>query len=361
MKRAHPDDELPLYVCLDAADDEVERDVLAGVADVKMLGAKAASELEDRDLRDATVVAVWHTIRLDVELLRRFKSARAIIRMGVGYDNVDIAAAGQLGISVCNIPDYGTEEVADSALSLVLGLFRGSLAGTHLLAAGQVVRGADAIAAAVPYVRRVRGSTLGIVGLGRIGAAVALRAKACGFDVIFYDPYREDGADKALGITRVGSMDLLLERSHCVSLHCNVVPAGVNAVSARAAPEGLINATTLSRMRRGALLVNTARGELIDEEALAAALRSGHFAAAALDVHRNEPYDRSVGPLASAPNLFCCAHQAWYSPEARTEMRRKGAEAARRVVEGVTPLRNVVNAALLVGDRNAPATSRIDS
>ena len=111
--------------------------------------------------------------------------------MGVGYDNVEIAAAGALGIAICNIPDYGTEEVADTALCLTLGLFRGGLAGVARLAQGESFRGPDEIAKAIPYVKRVRGSTLGLVGLGRIGCAVALRAKSCGFDVAYFDPYRE--------------------------------------------------------------------------------------------------------------------------------------------------------------------------
>jgi C-terminal binding protein len=350
----------PLYICLDATDGGVERDVLAETARVRMLGAKSAAELKDEDLSEALVVAVWHTIRVDEVLLQRLVRCVAIVRMGVGYDNVDIAAAGKLGIPVCNIPDYGTEEVADSALALVLGLFRGSLAGVQLLSAGAQIRGADAIAAAVPYVRRVRGSTLGLIGLGRIGSAVAVRAKACGFDVIFFDPYREDGADKALGIGRADSLAELLRVSHCVSLHCNCVSSGVDPAATRAAPMKMIDAAALAQMRRGALLVNTARGELIDEAALAEALRSGHVAAAALDVHWNEPYQRDAGPLACAPNLYCCAHQAWYSPESRAEMRRKGAETALRALEivmrdggGTTTLRNVVNAAHLLNSRLA--------
>jgi lactate dehydrogenase-like 2-hydroxyacid dehydrogenase len=153
----------PLYVCLDAHDDAIENEVLSEVARVKMLGAKSASELSDSDLSEASVVAVWHTIWIDQPLLARLPRCVAIVRMGVGYDNVDIAAAGRLGISVCNIPDYGTEEVADSAIALTLGLFRGALAGTRLLHEYAEVRGADAIAAAVPYVRRVRGSVLGLI------------------------------------------------------------------------------------------------------------------------------------------------------------------------------------------------------
>ena len=264
---------------------------------------------------------------------------------------MDIAAAGALGIPVANIPDYGTEEVADSALALILGLFRGTLAGVERTARGEEIRGADAIATAVPYIRRVRGAVLGLVGLGRIGSAVALRAKACGFDVRFFDPHVADGYDKALGITREATLESLLRASACVSLHCNPVAAGAEPVASRAAPRGYIDAARLAMMPRGAFLVNTARGELIDETALADALRSGHLAAAALDVHCAEPYARGrdgSGPLGAhdLPNLYCTPHLAWYSPESRREMRRKGAEAARGVLSGAR-LRNVVNAAYL--------------
>jgi C-terminal binding protein len=280
---------MPSYICLDARDGDIERKLLSGVCSVEMLGATSAKELDDAVLSQADVVAVWHTIRLDAKLLARMERARLIVRMGVGFDNVDTAAAGALGIPVSNIPDYGTEEVADSAFCMILGLFRGTLSGVERLGRGESMRGADAIAAAVPYIRRVRGSTLGLVGLGRIGSAVALRAKACGFEVVFYDPYVADGAEKALGIARARSLPELLGASHCVSLHCNAVSAGADPAASHSAPENYMDGAALASMRPGALLVNTARGELVDEAALAAALRSGHIAAVALDVHWSEP------------------------------------------------------------------------
>jgi C-terminal binding protein len=249
---------MPLFVSLDATDDEVEREVLSATCEVRMLGAKAVADLKDADIALADVVAVWHSIRMEEALFGRLKRCRAIIRMGVGYDNVDTDAAAKAGLPVCNIPDYGTEEVADTAMALILGLYRGVLAGAEKLTSGEAVRGADAIAAAVPYVRRVRGSVLGLVGLGRIGSAVALRAKACGFDVVFFDPGREDGADKALGIRRLDSLEALLQAAECVSLHCLCDESTC----------GLIGAQALAAMRDGALLVNTARGELIDEAAV---------------------------------------------------------------------------------------------
>lgn len=251
------------YVCLDASDDTVESSVLRDVATVHMLGADSTTEITSlAKLGNADVVAVWHTVVLDERALACMPQCRAIVRMGVGFDNVDVAAAGRLGIPVANIPDYGTEEVADSALALILGLFRGTLAGIERTSRGEEIRGADAIAAAVPYIRRVRGSVLGLVGLGRIGMAVAVRAKACGFEVHFFDPYVADGFDKAVGITRQTSLDALLAVSACISLHCNPVAGGDDPVASRSAPRGYIDAARLAQMARGAFLVNTARGEL---------------------------------------------------------------------------------------------------
>lgn len=334
-----------VYVCLDASDGSVEREVLAACGcDVRMLGATSAAQLRDGDLEAADVVAVWHTIEVDAALLRRLKRCRLVVRMGVGYDNVDVAAAGALGIAVANIPDYGTEEVADSALALLLGLFRGTLEGAALGARDVEVRGADGIAAAVPYVRRVRGATLGLLGLGRIGSAVAARAKACGFDVVFYDPHVADGYDKALGVRRADSLGALLAQSQGLSVHCNCAPRGAppGAVAA-SAPERYLDAAALALLPRGALVVNTARGELVDEAALAAALRDGRVGAAALDVHAAEPYRAAASPLGAAPNCFHAPHSAWYSPESRREMREKGAAAALREIARAGPPRNVVN------------------
>ena len=107
---------MPVYICLDATDGDVKREVLSTACEVRMLGAKCVSDLNDSDLEAADVVAVWHTIWLDEALLGRLKRCRAIIRMGVGYDNVDTNAAAAAGLPVCNIPDYGTEEVADTAM-----------------------------------------------------------------------------------------------------------------------------------------------------------------------------------------------------------------------------------------------------
>ena len=331
-----------LYVCLDATDDDIEQEILGAECTVRFLGATSVADLTSSPealelLANADVVAVWHTLWLDAAVLALFPQAKAVIRMGVGYDNVDVDAAAALGIAVCNVPDYGTEEVADSALALILGLYRGTLASSMAVAQGARIQGADGIAAAAGgTVRRVRGSRLGLVGLGRIGTAVAVRAKAFGFQVHYYDPAIPDGMDKALDVLRCDSIEQLFDHSDCISLHANNAPEN----------ERMVSAELLARVPEGCVLVNTARGELVDEEALAAALldEAHPLAAAALDVHWNEPYLRGgASPLADSPNLFCTPHMAWYSPESRAEMRVKGATNALAACRG-EELRNVVNA-----------------
>ena len=342
-------DEQWSFVSLDATDVTIESSILKDMASVSCLGARSQADIPD-SISDADVVALWHSVDMDAPLLARLTRCRCIIRMGVGYDNVDVAEAARLGIPVCNVPNYGTEEVADSALSHVLNLFRRTATLAARVAAGEgaAMKGPDAIAAAAgPHCRRIRGRTLGIVGCGRIGSAVAIRAKVFGLRVIVHDPWLRDGTEKALGVERAETLDELLAASDCVTLHCD----------ANVTSRGLINAAALAVMPRGSFLVNTARGEIVDEAALADALRSGHLAGAALDVHCVEPFIVSStstasdstaalsSPLAASdvPNLLCTPHSAWYSVESRAEMCALGAANARRVMTG-QPVRCCVNA-----------------
>ena len=184
----------------------------------------------------------------------------------------------------------------------------------------------------------MRGQTLGLVGLGNIGTAVALRAKPFGFNVVFYDPFLSEGISKALGISRMYSLKDLLGQSDVISFHC-----GLSSQT-----KHILNADTLAFLKKGSFIVNTARGGLIDEEALAAALRSGHVSGAALDVVEAEPcvFSPSSSPLCSAPNVILTPHAAWYSDQSIIENRRTCAEEAKRALLGTTPescLRSWVN------------------
>ena len=246
------------------------------------------------------------------------------MRAGVGYNNVDLEAATRHGVVVCNVPDYGTEEVADHAIMFLLAIVRRLLPSHEAIRAGtwdyRTALGAP----------RLRGKTFGVVGCGRIGTATALRAKALGLDVVFYDPYLRQGVDKALGIRRVYRLDELLEQSDFVSLHCYL----------DAASRHLINARTIARMRPGAILINTVRGPIVDEAALLEALDSGHIAAAGLDVVEQEPLDNER--LQKHPRVLFTPHTAFYSVEGYAELRTKTAEEVRRILLGEPP-RNPVN------------------
>jgi D-3-phosphoglycerate dehydrogenase/C-terminal binding protein len=324
-------------VITDLIDDDLapEREVLDGLAQVTALHARSEAELLGR-IEQADAVILYHELALSAATIRRLERCRLIVRGGVGYDNVDRPLARQLGIPVTNIPDYGTEEVADTALAMLLALTRGVHLANSVLRAGA---GDWSYERAVPL-GRLRGRTLGIVGLGRIGTAMALRGKALGLDVAFHDPYKPDGYDKSLGIRRVETLDELLAQSPTVSLHCPLSEETFH----------LIDAQAIAKMPRGSYLINTSRGGVVDCCALPEALASGHLAGAGIDVLENEP-PLPDDPLLAAwrdpqhpahHRLILNPHLAWYCAEGQRELRRKTAEACRRALLGL-PLRNVVN------------------
>lgn len=314
---------------------EPERNELADLANVTAIGAQCEKDLVGK-IEHADAVMVYHLIRLSDESIARLNGCRLIVRCGVGVDNVDLSAARKKGIPVANIPDYGTEEVADTAIGMTLSLVR----GTHYLNSRvQLAGGPWDYTQAVPL-RRIRGQTFGIIGLGRIGTAVAIRAKCLGFDVVYFDPYKQDGYDKALGIRRASTAGELLSQSYVTSLHC---PLNDDTYE-------MINARTLSQMPPGSYLVNTARGAVVDTLALLDSIESGHLAGAALDVLPTEPPNdhdalilawRDVTHAAHS-RLIINPHAAFYSEQGLLDMRTKGAQACRMaLLEQTIP--NVVN------------------
>ena len=314
----------PLVVVTDhLAEAGVEKPVLEGIADVLLLQTNSEDEVIRRGV-DADILLVYHDIRLSERVIASLPRCRAIIRCGVGFDNVDLRAAGSSGIVVCNVPDYGTVEVADHAMLLLLATTR------RLLQCDAAIRAGTWEVAAAFGTPRLRGRTLGLIGLGRIGTAAAMRAKAFGLRVVFYDPYLPDGVDKALGIERVYRLEELLPQSDFVSLHCPLTRE----------TRHILNEKTLSLLPRGAYVVNTARGPCIDPDALYRALESGQVAFAGLDVVEREPLDDER--LRHHPRLILTPHVAFYSVEGFDEMRTKGAQEARRVILGEA-VRNPVN------------------
>lgn len=312
-----------------------ERAVLGDLATVEALEARSEAELVGR-VEDADVLIVFHEIAITQTTINRLDRCRLIVRAGVGVDNVDGAAARQRGIALANVPDYGSEEVADTAIALTLSLTRGTHVMNSRTRAGE---GPWSYEQAAPL-QRLRGRVFGIIGLGRIGSAAALRAKALGMDVVYYDPYKPDGYDKSLGIRRAETLDELLRQSYVVSIHC---PATEET-------RGMINAETIALLPRGAYLVNTARGTIVDTTAIPQMIASGQLAGAGLDVLPTEPPDENH-PLIRAwrdpshpahHRVVINPHAAFYSVQGLEDMRTKTAEAAKRVILG-QPLRNVVN------------------
>jgi D-3-phosphoglycerate dehydrogenase len=303
----------------------IESAILDDIARIIMARARDEAELAEY-LPEADAILLFHDISIVGEpSFARAPRCRCVVRAGVGYNNVDVEAATRHGVVVCNVPDYGTEEVADHAIMFLLAIVR------RLVPSHEAIRAGTwdyRTAAGAP---RLRGRTFGVVGCGRIGTATALRAKALGLDVVFYDPYLRQGMDKALGVRRVYHLEELLEQSHYVSLHCYLDGANRH----------LIDARTIARMRPGAVLINTARGPLVDEHALLEALDSGQIAAAGLDVVETEPLENDR--LRSHPNILLTPHTAFYSVEGYRELRTKTAEEVRRILIGEAP-RNPVNA-----------------
>ncbi|MBV9105178.1 MAG: C-terminal binding protein [Verrucomicrobia bacterium] len=299
----------------------------------------AAIPLEQLAVCDAFLV--WHEMKIDRTLIGKAKKCRIIVRAGVGYDHINLADAAAAGMPVCNTPDYGTSEVADHAIAFLLSLARGipefqDTMRRDIRAPWQYPQTA--------CMRRIRGATIGLVGLGRIGTATALRAKAFGLNVVAYDPYVSRGTEIALGVRRVDSLDALLRVSDIVSLHCPLTPE----------TEGLIDAAAFDAMMPGVLLINTARGPIVDTGALRQALRTGKVAGAGLDVLPSEPPSPNE-PLVREfleqedwlkGRLLLTPHGAWNSPESRHDARRLSTETVMGyLAEG--KLRNLVNGDLL--------------
>jgi lactate dehydrogenase-like 2-hydroxyacid dehydrogenase len=252
---------------------------------------------------------------------------RGIVCASVGYDHVDLAAARAVGITVCHVPDYGTDEVADHTMALLLWCQRVLTAGRPAATEREAWWDVERFAG----IRRLQGSVLALLGFGRIGQAVARRAQAFGVTVRWYDPYVPRGQEKVTASTRVESLHDLLRQADALSIHALL----------SAETTDLVDAQALALLPPHAVLVNTARGPILNEIALLDALRQGRLAAAALDVLAQEPPDErelyAAYQSGELPNLLLTPHVAWYSRESLIELRRKAAQEAGRLVRGEKP------------------------
>jgi len=306
---------------------DIEEEVVAAAgASLRRFGGATAPELIEGCRGARAVLAAAHP-KFTREVLAGIAGVRAIVRYGVGVDSIDLAAATDHGIQVCNVPDFGTEEVAMHSVALVLALTR------RLHQAGADTRAGLWDLGRLRPMHSNSASIAGVVGLGRIGRATARYLAALGFQVHGYDPFLPASALADEPIVVRASLDELFAEADVLTLH---LPATEQS-------RGLVNRDSLARMKAGVFIVNTSRGELIDEAALVDALDAGRVAGAALDVLAKEP-PGAGHPLAGNPRVLLTPHAAWSTVEAEARLRRLAAEEAVRVLRGEPP-RHVVNKA----------------
>lgn len=304
----------------DAFNEEFEAAEAAGV-ELVVAQSSSQDELVENCAGADGIVVQYASIT--AEIMDALPSVRVIGRYGVGFDTIDVEAATQRGIAVCNVPDYGTEAVSDHAIALALSAAR------EIPRLDRGVREGRVEFPAIRPLNLVGRRIFGIIGLGRIGSSTARKAAALGYEVLCHD-ILAGGASAFRGYAHVG-LDDLLERSQVVSLH---TPLDTTT-------RHLIGARELGLMRSDATLVNTARGAIVDTLALAEAVRNGGIRSAALDVTEIEPIPLDH-PLLEVPQVILTPHTAWYSEESYGELKRRAVENVANVLAGGTS-RDIVN------------------
>ena len=298
-------------------------EVVSRIGGTLQLATEPTPEAILRIAADADAVLVTYA-KITADMIRQMRKCRIISRFGIGVDNVDIPEATKAGIVVTKVPDYCIDEVSDHTMALLLAVVR-----KIPFISAQVHAGTWKMPNVVP-IHRLRGSVLGLVGFGRIPQLVAPKAKAFGMTVQAYDPYVPKEVFAREGVEGV-DLPTLLKTSDYVSIHSPLVPE----------TKGLFNADAFRQMKKTAYVVNTARGPIIDEAALAQALDAGEIAGAALDVMSQEPPGPS-SPLFGRDNVIVTPHTSFYSEESLVELQTKAAEEVVAVLSGKAP-RNPVN------------------
>jgi D-3-phosphoglycerate dehydrogenase len=302
------------------------REVLERIGANILLATEATPDSIMKVARQADALLVTYA-KITAEMIGQMSRCSIIARFGIGVDNVDVAAASGAGIVVTRVPDYCVDEVSDHTMALLLALVRKIPFANSLVNAGRW--GMPAVAP----IHRLRGTVLGLVGFGKIPQLLVGKAKAFGIKIVAYDPYVSESVMTSAGVQQV-DFAKLLRVSDFVSIHAPLLPE----------THHLFNAEVLAQMKTTAYLINTARGPIVDEAALAHALDAGQLAGAALDVLSSEP------PMASSlfgrDNVILTPHMSFYSVESLIELQTKAAEEVVRVLTGQLPL-NPINPEVL--------------
>ncbi|MEW6593810.1 MAG: C-terminal binding protein [Thermodesulfobacteriota bacterium] len=311
---------------------DIEQEALGEAADFVFLNSENEADFDPDVLGTLDALLVWHAA-IGPKTAQALRRCRIVVRYGVGYDAIDVAALTAAGIPFCNTPDYGTEEVADTAAGMILALQRKIL--SYDLACRSFVSGwQEHVQPPLPRLSRL---TLGVVGVGRTGTALMQRMRPFGLRLMGYDPHQPSGHEKAVGYHRARSLGELLAEADIVSVHCPLSPE----------TKGIIDAEFLARMKPGSILINTARGGLIQSlDAIHDALESGHLLGTGLDVLPEEPPTPGLlidAWLANDPRfagrVIINPHTAYFSDHAWREMRYKAAETVQMFL-GEGTLRN---------------------
>lgn len=319
----------PLVVVTDTVFPSLEptEQALAAVDAEVTLVSEPTAEAILKAARTADGLVVTYA-KVTADIINGLERCRVISRTGIGVDNVDLEAATAKGIVVTRVPDYCIDEVSDHALGLLFALARKIPLANSAVHAGQWSVGL------VNPLHRLRGQTLGLVGFGQIPRALAPKAQALGLSVIAYDPYISKEAMAADGVKQV-DLEQLLEESDHISVHAPLTPE----------TRHMFNREAFQKMKPGAVLINTARGPLVDEDALVDALEAGELAGAALDVLEQEP-PAAGSRLLGRSDVILTPHTGFYSEESMIDLQTKAAEEVRRVLQGERP-RNPVNPQVL--------------
>lgn len=316
---------MPRIVHLDGFFDNPEGDFSLENERLSRIGETVvAPEGEPWEAAARAEVVLVRALRVGPAEIARLKRCRVLIRYGIGTDSIDLKAATEAGITVCNVPDFCLDEMADHTMALILALVRGVAFYRHRVECGEWKLAPEWVMRAPSEMRLVT------VGFGRIARLVHQRAMVFGFERAAYDPGIAREVMEAEGVKPLG-WEEALRTADLLSLHCPLIPS----------TRGLLNAAAFGEMRRGAMLVNTARGPLVELEALCAALREGRIAGAALDVTSPEPLPADH-PLLAFPQVVVTPHLAWHSTAAAAKLSRKVAEEALRALTG-EPLLHPVN------------------
>ena len=298
----------------------------------KILGKELGSKI----CEDIEILIVWHQ-KIDGEYLSKFPKIKGVIRYGVGYDNIDLEEIKKRGLIFCNTPDYGTDEVSDTALTMMLSFLRGVFA-YDIFSKEYFNTWQENV---IPKLRRLSMLTLGVVGAGRIGTALMLKAKALNMNILFYDPYKDSGYEKAIGVNRCFELKSFLSECDVVSMHTPLTNE----------TKFMIDENFISNMKQDSILINSSRGEVIKNlDVIYRALKSKKLYAVGLDVLPDEPpqdcdlirawrsNDKEL-----AHRIIINPHTSYFTQESFIEMREKAAQNASRILNGIKPLNIIID------------------